>query len=197
MFEKKKGKAPDKYKRDEAPILRINSGKGGSMGASNVKVSKEDLAPLKPFEEEKNQGDDTLSLMSKEIALWLSGEIQNPPEGIREGLKDANEKITWVLVWNVVRQLARISRHGRIIDEIEERLTKKDALEDYTTKELLYVHKQLTRSEDDVLNFARKFISQNQDVLDRLETPTDNLKEILRNLDPEMIDVLVDLLKGV
>lgn len=146
----------------------------------------------------KNEEPETLKAdgeIPKEITLWLKGVLPSPPEGVKGALKDVNEKLQWVLVWNVVKQLSRVSSNTEVIDKIEKLLVKDEYLDDYSNRELMQLHKQMVSNNMSVLDYARKFLLQNQDMLTRLDNPTDNLLTLLRKMDGESIAILKSIIE--
>ena len=179
----RRGRPPKNDKGDSAdtPAKRVDVPIGGKViGFSDPPTSQGVPCPL-----------------PKEIDLWLQGILNIPPEGVKSALQDINDKTTWVVAWNMVQQLSRISRLFNTLENVETTLYDPEKVEDYSTKELITIQKTLHDNLLSVLDFSRKFIAQNQEVLTELSRNRDDLIEMIRHLDQHTLRRLRDVLRGV
>ena len=132
-----------------------------------------------------------------ELGLWLRGLISMPPEELKSALSDVNDKTTWVVAFNMVSHLGRISSLFGTLEKIENVLYSDESLAKCSTQELLKLHKNIHENLLTVLEFSRKFIAQNQEVLLEMGKSRDELIEVVRHLDKNVLQSLRDALRGI
>ncbi len=132
-----------------------------------------------------------------EIGNWLEGKIDMPPEQVQGVLQDINDKLTWAQAYIQISQLVRLAPMFNSLKIVQESLFKPTAIRALTTKELIALHKRLSKDIDSVLTNVRKFTGQNEERLARLGKSKGDFLDMLRSIDPTILEKVMAGLRGM
>jgi len=191
---KKPGRKPDLL--DDMLNIRFNDKPAKKPVASSTTTESVTAPPGTPAMEIQPPPPTTTGL-PQEIALWLTGGLSMPPTGVKDALQDINDKTTWVVAFSMIQQLARVNRLAAALEHLEKDIFDKDKMETYELPEKLRIHRTLHNDMLSILDFSRKFIAQNQEVLLELSKSRDELIDLVRNLDRDVLARLRDALRGI
>ena len=137
-----------------------------------------------------------MAQMPVEVSNWLAGVVELPPDQVQNVLQDINFKMIYMQAYTHVLQMCRLAPMFNTVKWVQDKLGNKAALETMTTKELVSLHKRLTDDIDKVLASTRKFLSQNDEILQRAGKSKKEFIDILRNIDPAILQRVSDAFRG-
>lgn len=121
----------------------------------------------------------------QEFFDWLSGRRTDPPPVVRGVVTNLATKINMTTGYLTAMNLTRMSKISEFMAKAEEELFSAERVADKSSDELLELYKEGQRILSTSLDFARKFLYQNKDMM--ADPEVDELYKILQSLPPQAI----------
>lgn len=138
-----------------------------------------------------------LQSLNQEVISWLKGDIQDPPAMMNKLKDDVLERITWFIVLTVIENLQIVNRELEYVRRADERLFAESTLDEFGDGRLATRRKQALKSSMELLEYARKFLKQNKEVIEGAASPKSELHALMSSMTPEQLEVAVTIIKRV
>lgn len=123
---------------------------------------------------------------------WLYGRRADPPPVVRGVVTNLATKINMTTGYLTAMNLTRMNKISEFMAKAEDELFSPERIADKSSEELLELYKEGQRILSTSLDFARKFLYQNKDMM--ADPEVDELYKILQSLPPQAIRKVREML---
>lgn len=134
-----------------------------------------------------------LEAIPKSVIQWVMGEVQEQPAELASTMDSVAEKINMGIAYLIVQRLATLSKSIAYSNSLMESLVDPDRMKGMSAKDRMADFRTITKEANEFMEFTRKFTLQNREMFSR-KSQADRLAELLRELDPKVVQVLLKIL---
>ncbi len=116
---------------------------------------------------------------------WISGQVMDPPDAVRRVVTNLSQKINMAMGYLTTINLSRMTRISDFMEAAEQELFSVGRVESMDNEQLLELYGQAQKILSTSMDFSRKFLFQNKDMLDMSEV--DEIRTLLGNLPPDRL----------
>ena len=133
----------------------------------------------------------------KDVETWLSGGTESTPDFIKTLTSGLQNKIEYSMCYIISQHMRRSISLLNFLEEAEKTLYDKNALLTKSTEEIQDLYKEASKTATSSLEWVRKYMVQNKEMLQPKDEKTETLLDLVATLSAEEMNKLIETIQGM